>query len=39
MSNGANVDMSPVKDEIASLKAEMAKTNAAMGQLISNMEG
>jgi len=38
-SGGTQVNMNPVKDEIALLKTEMAKTNAAMNTLISNMEG
>ena len=38
-SSGGQINMGPVQNEIASLKAEMAKTNAAMNKLISNMEG
>jgi hypothetical protein len=38
-SGGTQVNMKPVKDEITLLKTEMAKTNAAMNTLISNMEG
>ena len=34
-----NVDTTPMSDEIATLKSEMAKTNSAVDRLISNMEG
>lgn len=38
MGSLVNVDMTPMSKEIATLKVEMAKTNAAMHTLIANMD-